>query len=227
MPNIIKGHPINSNRAKSYGNNYIEFYSLKNHSIIKCESELEFSGFMHFEFSPDVRRYTDHPGKSFEIDGSINSVKRIFDGLVTYKDGTQKLIEFKYQSDIDKKSGSERSLRQIEEQKRFCETIGIGYEMITDEFLYVFMGRHYINNCLFIVQRMVTVRYLIAKEQGRKILKMIENMDGHITLRDIKNQGVETENLFDGICYLLYTGQISADLGTEELSYDTEVTVNE
>ena len=60
MPNVIKGHPINSERSKNYGNNFIQFFSVKNKSTIICESELELSGFMCLESDPYVVFYTPH-----------------------------------------------------------------------------------------------------------------------------------------------------------------------
>lgn len=76
------------------------FPSIKNQRSMAFESLLEKWLFLSLEFDPSVKSYLEQPVKiEYEVSGKAYTYHP--DCLVEYNDGTKKLIEVKYTTDLD------------------------------------------------------------------------------------------------------------------------------
>lgn len=120
------------------------FASYKNKSQIAFESVLERDFYMILEFDDNVYTCKEQPLQiSYEY---FNGKNRRYtpDTLVTYKDGTQKVFEVKYQNEID---GNEELQKKLELLKNeFRATYNYEFEVFTDAMI----DKTYLDNLKFL-----------------------------------------------------------------------------
>lgn len=128
---------------KSYRSCVGYFKSYKNSQQLAFESILERDFFMLLEFDETVISYEEQP---FQIKYQLKETMTRYtpDVLVTYRDGTQKVFEVKYQNDINSDPALQHKLSvlkdAIQDQKKVC------FEVFTDEKV----DQAYLKNCVFL-----------------------------------------------------------------------------
>ncbi len=73
------------------------------------------------------------------------------------------------------------------------------------------------------VQRMKRLTPAVAKSQGNILYPKLFKYGNSVKIKKMIEDGENPETLFNGICALILSGKIGADLGKQEISYETEV----
>jgi len=150
----IKSHqdykPIKIPRNKKYGNNYWTSIGRKvEFRDVTLYSDLEFDHWLTVESDNNVDLYCEQP---LEITYVLNGKRHtsIFDMWILYKSGEEVFVEVKYESELNSTlKKHERTKRQIQAQKQWCEQNGFNYEVRTEK--NIRNGIHKIANLLKVV----------------------------------------------------------------------------
>jgi len=178
-------------KARTIKKSYISctgyFASYKNKTQIAFESTLERDFYMTLEFDENVIKYEEQPMRMYYkyLDG--NKRRYTPDTLVTYIDGTQKLFEVKYFSELENNDELQNKIKIL--KKYIRDTYNVEFCIFTDKniedsylynlkFLYKFVFIHpdinKINEIkkLIKIQRMLTVRELLDGITDNKYLQL-------------------------------------------------------
>lgn len=114
---------------KSYRSVTGKFASLKNGRSISFESSLERDLFLSLEFDSLVNTYEEQP---IVITGEVDGLHTKYtpDCLTTHIDGTQALIEVKYQTDLEK--ADDDLLRRLRLAKSYAEQHEMEFRVVTE-----------------------------------------------------------------------------------------------
>lgn len=124
--------PIKIKRSMRYGNNYWEVYSPKLKRNVRLFSDLEYDNWVQIETNPKIISFCEQPLKIQALhDGKIK--ESIFDMWVLYDNNLEEFQEVKYTSELNGLSNkSERSIKQIEVQKKWCKDNNYTYAVKTE-----------------------------------------------------------------------------------------------
>jgi len=123
-------------RGSKYGSNYwISEGPKVGMRQVTFYSDLEFDHWVYVETEPEVEKYCEqYPEISYVLNGELHS--SVFDMWIQFRDGSIKCCEIKYESELTIENPQyERTLRQTEAQRAYCEQNGIHYEIVTDKHL--------------------------------------------------------------------------------------------
>ena len=120
-------------RNDKFGCNYWEVFSPKLERIVRMFSDLEFDNYILTETNPKIQTFCEQPIKiKTLVDGK--EVISVIDMWIKYHSGKEVFIEVKYQSDINPANPkSQRSIRQIKAQKKWCEGNGFDHIVMTEK----------------------------------------------------------------------------------------------
>ncbi|QFR49791.1 heteromeric transposase endonuclease subunit TnsA [Sulfurimonas lithotrophica] len=160
---------------KSYISCVGYFKSYKNDRQQAFDSILEREWFLYFEFDKNVASYAEQP---YHMYYQLNGVKTRYtpDILVTYRDGSQKLFEVKYQDEIDSDEDLQHKLfilkNEVPKQKHHP------FDVLTD----VILDTIYMKNCAFLY------KYAFLQENQElsdKVETAINNYDTSISVNSL------------------------------------------
>jgi hypothetical protein len=125
--------PILNPGRSHFGSNYWEVFSSKLNRDVNLYSNLEYDHWVLVETNPYIINFCEQPLKiELEVEGKKHST--IFDMWVKWKDGKEEFIEIKYHSDLQHGNKRfEKTLKQLNLQKRWCEKENILYRVITEK----------------------------------------------------------------------------------------------
>lgn len=158
---------------KSYISCVGYFKSYKNNKQLAFESILERDFFTLLEFQQNVLSYEEQPLKiNYQLKAS--NTRYTPDVLVTYDDGSKKIFEVKYQSDIDSDPELRYKISVLKEE--IAKQISIPFETFTD----IQIDQIYFKNCVFLYKNA-----FIPKNDAitAKILQTLVNLSAPITVR--------------------------------------------
>lgn len=128
---------------KSYISCVGYFKSYKNNKQLAFESILERDFFMLLEFERAVVSFEEQPLKiNYQL--KTKNTRYTPDVLVTYKDGSQKIFEVKYQSDIDSDPKLQHKISVLKEE--IARQMSLALETFTDAQI----DQVYLKNCVFL-----------------------------------------------------------------------------
>lgn len=128
---------------KSYISCVGYFKSYKNNKQLAFDSILEREYFYYLEFNDEVISYEEQPFKMYyQLNGS--RTRYTPDILVTYKEGSKKLYEVKYQNDIDSDEELQYKLSILKDEVPAQKQMP--FEVLTD----LMLDDVYMKNCTFL-----------------------------------------------------------------------------
>jgi len=128
---------------KSYISCVGYFKSYKNNKQLAFESILERDFFTLLEFQNNVVAYEEQPLK-IQYKLKAKNTRYTPDVLVTYNDGSQKIFEVKYQSDIDSDPKLQHKISVLKEE--IARQMSLPLETFTDAQI----DQVYLKNCVFL-----------------------------------------------------------------------------
>lgn len=158
---------------KSYISCVGYFKSYKNNKQLAFESILERDFFTLLEFQQNVLSYEEQPLKiNYQLKAS--NTRYTPDVLVTYDDGSKKIFEVKYQSDIDSDPELQYKISVLKEE--IAKQMSIPFETFTD----IQIDKIYFKNCVFLYKNA-----FISENDAitAKILLTIANLSAPITVK--------------------------------------------
>jgi len=158
---------------KSYISCVGYFKSHKDNKQLAFESILERDFFMLLEFDKDVVSFEEQPLKiNYQL--KAKSTRYTPDVLVTYKDGSQKIFEVKYQSDIDSDPKLQHKISVLKEE--LTRQMSLPLETFTDAQI----DQIYFKNCVFLYKSAFISENKVI---STRILEAINKLSKPITIK--------------------------------------------
>lgn len=158
---------------KSYISCVGYFKSYKNNKQLAFESILERDFFMLLEFDRDVVSYEEQPLKiNYKL--KARNTRYTPDVLVTYQDGSKKVFEVKYQSDIDSDTKLQHKISVLKEE--IAQQISLPFETFTDSQI----DQIYLKNCVFLYKNAFISKNLTITN---KILENINKLSKSASIK--------------------------------------------
>ncbi len=158
---------------KSYISCVGYFKSYKNNNQVAFESILERDFFTILEFEDDVLSYEEQP---FRINYKLNGASTRYtpDVLVTYKNGSQKVFEVKYQNEIDSSEELQHKLSVLKDE--IFEQKSLSFEIFTD----INLNDKYLKTYTFLYR----YAFLIENnEMTNKVLEAIKKYSSPVVVK--------------------------------------------
>ncbi|MCM3625776.1 TnsA endonuclease N-terminal domain-containing protein [Paenibacillus glycanilyticus] len=212
--------PIVMPRSSRYGNNYWNSKGLKvGRREVILYSDLEYDHWLTVEANFNVETYCEQEKEiSYVFNGKVHT--SILDMYIRHSDGTELYVEVKYECELQPSHKNyERTRRQIEAQRIWCEQKGYLYEVRTEKTIRI--SRFYIENLTKIV---MSVTNLPKPASWAEILDHIS--ESKQTLGEIWKELMSTVNVqeLQTTCHwLFYEGRIGADICTKIWGNEMEV----
>lgn len=215
--------PIKMPRGSHYGADYWISPSYKLNRNVISYSLLEHAAFLEFEMNPAIKYFCEQPLQA-ELLVAGKMRKTVFDFYVVYIDGTEAMIECKYESELqneDKKSL--RTQEQISRQKEWCRINKFEYKIITDnELLNSFRNTNLIILAGYIIRHneILDIEPYFRSLQNLFYLNNVNKLPIKVL---IDNEIFPPNHIFNIISYLYYSGKITLNIDTRPLDNSTEV----
>jgi len=162
---------------KSYISCVGYFKSYKNNKQLAFDSILEREYFYYLEFDDEVISYEEQPFKMYyQMNGS--RTRYTPDILVTYKDGSQKLYEVKYQNDIDTDEELQHKLSILKDEVPAQKQMP--FETLTD----LMLDDVYMKNCTFLYKYAFLQK---NDELTTKVSNAINNQNAPTSIKSLLN----------------------------------------
>lgn len=199
-------NPIVTNISNKYGNNRWKTKSLKIDREVYLYSDLEYDNWLTVECNPSIINFCEQP---FIIKIPYNNTIRtsIPDMWILYDNGDEEIIEVKYSKDLIKNKVKE----QIEIQQIWATKNCIRHRIITER--EVRGNRLLLSNykSLLNILKNVEKKELVALDDYLDIIKAKERLEISEFSDLLK---VDNTIVLKNIAFLLYRGQINANLDT-------------
>jgi len=158
---------------KSYISCVGYFKSYKNNKQLAFESILERDFFTLLEFDKDVVAYEEQPLQiNYEL--KARNTRYTPDVLVTYKDGSKKIFEVKYQSDLDSDPKLQHKISILKEE--IARQMFLPFETFTDTQI----DQTYFKNCVFLYKNAFLPE---NKSITSKVLENINKLSEPISIK--------------------------------------------
>lgn len=218
--------PILIKRSSKYGNNYWESYSQKLNRNVRLFSDLEYDHWVLIETNPTVLTFCEQP---LEIEYFYNGdiAKSIPDMWVQYKDDSQCFIEIKYSKDLSSKSKNfERTNRQINIQRSYCNELGIKHNVCTEKEI---RSDGILLSNMKMLLPYIKNRVCPIDSDKKRVMDVIRFNGNKATIGMIHTSinDIESVRIRESIFYLLYQGIIFGNLDKIPYSKNTEVWFND
>lgn len=212
--------PINIKRSMRYGNNYWEVYSPKLNRNVRLFSDLEYDNWVYIETNPNVVLFCEQPLKIKVLhEGKIK--ESIFDMWVLYNNNVEEFQEVKYISELNGSSKkSERSIKQIELQKKWCRDNDYNYVIKTDA--EIRKNLTHLNNLKYIIGQ-VRNSNDIQKEDFNLILKHLSIYKSMSVQKMVSITNFNAGYILKIVSLLIYKGYCNILNPYINLSLETEV----
>lgn len=156
------------------------FASYKNKTQIAFESVLERDFYMMMEFDDNVIAYEEQPMTINYVYYDGKNRKYTPDTLVTYKDRMQKLIEVKYEDELNKDLELQKKLQLLAEYIR--KEKKINFEVYTDKFMdkQLLLNYKFLYNFVFIpddINKTETINHILNNTNGISVKALLEKLN--------------------------------------------------
>lgn len=169
---------------KSYISCVGYFKSYKNNKQLAFDSILERECFYYLEFDDEVISYEEQPFTMYyELNGS--RTRYTPDILVTYKDGSQKLYEVKYQNDIDSDEELQHKLSILKDEVPTQKQMP--FEVLTD----LILDDVYMKNCTFLYKYAFLQK---NDELATKVSNAINSQNAPLSIKLLLNSITTNQN---------------------------------
>jgi hypothetical protein len=217
---MFNKNPVKVARSKKYGSNFYVCFSLKLSREVNLYSNLEYANFLSVELNPIIVDYLEQPVKVQVENKDGETYQTTFDMEVVYENGIRELWEIKYSNELNENDEKyQRSKKQIEFQKLWCEQNNIKYKVRTEKD--ILKGPHHLNNMRFMYHSLCLTDPEYFDDNMEIILEKIKKKDC-ITIGELKKY-TNKENIFPLLIHMNIHKYISFDIFNNELCYETEV----
>lgn len=158
---------------KSYISCVGYFKSYKNNKQLAFESILERDFFTLLEFQNNVVAYEEQPLK-IQYKLKAKNTRYTPDVLVTYNDGSQKIFEVKYQSDIDSDPKLQHKISVLKEE--IARQMSLPLETFTDAQI----DQVYLKNCIFLYKNAFIPNNNVLTT---KVLESFNNLPSPVSIK--------------------------------------------
>jgi hypothetical protein len=158
---------------KSYISCVGYFKSYKNNKQLAFESILERDFFTLLEFQNSVVAYEEQPLK-IQYKLKAKNTRYTPDVLVTYNDGSQKIFEVKYQSDIDSDPKLQHKISVLKEE--IVRQMSLPLETFTDAQI----NQVYLKNCVFLYKNAFIPNNNVLTA---KVLESFNNLPSPVSIK--------------------------------------------
>ena len=158
---------------KSYISCVGYFKSYKNNKQLAFESILERDFFTLLEFQNNVVAYEEQPLK-IQYKLKAKNTRYTPDVLVTYNDGSQKIFEVKYQSDLDSDSKLQHKISVLKEE--IARQMSLPLETFTDAQI----DQVYLKNCIFLYKNAFIPNNNVLTT---KVLESFNNLPSPVSIK--------------------------------------------
>lgn len=200
-------------KKASHVHNIRKFMSLKNDTVVRTMSVLEFDFCFHLEYNPDVKSFISQP-ESLYYSFNGRRCRYTSDFLATDQNGKSSLIEVKHSKQINK---SDFRARFAEKKKTAAKCYGLDLHLITDKQI----RTNPILHNLKLLHRYSGLHTITEAEKA--VLKYIQRRQ-KVQLRDISEAigFSEHETMISSLCWLS-RGKIKTDLKCSQFGLDCYV----
>ncbi|MBG9453795.1 hypothetical protein ABE61_06795 [Lysinibacillus sphaericus] len=206
--------PLITSASKRYGNNRWESFSNKLKRNVYLFSDLEYQHWLQIETDPNIIDFCEQAIK-MEIIEDNKTQFSIIDMWVRYKNGKQFFIEIKYSKDLMKDSVK----KQINVQQLWCKANQASHLIKTENEIGLTPIK--LSNLKLLIRQVKNT--LEAKQENIDIVKKhIFEQPKSIQQIALETE-IETSELINIVCILVYNGFIKCDLDTKHLGKNTEV----
>ena len=158
---------------KSYISCVGYFKSYKKNKQLAFESILERDVFMLLEFDKNVVSYEEQPLKiNYQL--KARNTRYTPDVLVTYKNGSKKIFEVKYQSDLDSDPKLQHKISVLKEE--IARQMSLPFETFTDTQI----DQIYFKNCVFLYKNAFISE---NRTMTNKVLENINKLSKSVTIK--------------------------------------------
>lgn len=223
--NVIKGRaPLRASGAirsalakRGRGVGSISYvYSPKNDKDFVLSSDMELFHFLHLEGSSEVQSYDLDPERVIAYVAGRGYVASKPDAVVHLFSGGQRLVEVKYQVDLD---NDIRAGVQVAVQMQAAERIGAEWLAYTDKMAQA--EERLVHDWLQIVITLTQASPFLTKPLENRVLDVLESR-GQISLGEARALNIDHWSLvFSSIFRLCQKGQLTEDLSVNHLSGKT------
>ncbi len=158
---------------KSYISCVGYFKSYKNNKQLAFESILERDFFTLLEFQNNVVAYEEQPLK-IQYKLKAKNTRYTPDVLVTYNDGSQKIFEVKYQSDIDSDPKLQHKISVLKEE--IARQMSLPLETFTNAQI----DQVYLKNCIFLYKNAFIPNNNVLTT---KVLESFNNLPSPVSIK--------------------------------------------
>jgi hypothetical protein len=185
-------------------------------------SDLEYDHWILVEFNTTISSFCEQPRRVDGFDKNGESFESIFD--MWCRQGNEKgyYIEVKYHCELEPSNlrYSERSARQVENQRNWCELNGFRYEVQTDKEIY--KNRILLSNYKKMLPYIDDRKEVIETDQHR-ILSIIKSSTAIPVGIITEETGLSKQRVKDVIFRLIYNGILESDIDRNVLGSNTVV----
>lgn len=212
--------PIPIKRSSKFGNNYWESYSPKSKRNVQLFSDLEYDFWVLLETNPQVRAFCERPFEIEQIhEGKL--IKVMFDMWIEWENNTEQFVEIKYSNQSDT---SARAARNIIVQQQWCKVHKKDFVIKTEKDIrrnntllsnmktllpYITNRPHPVEMDLHQIKRQ------LSKEKGCSIAALNHQLN------------IDPTRIRESVCWLIYHGQLEANIDSELIGPSLEVWLND
>ncbi|MEQ6353185.1 TnsA endonuclease N-terminal domain-containing protein [Lysinibacillus sp. M3] len=206
--------PLITSASKRYGNNRWEAFSNKLKRNVYLFSDLEYHHWLQIETDPNIIDFCEQAIK-MEIIEDNKTQFSIIDMWVRYKNGNQFFIEIKYSKDLMKDSVK----KQINVQQLWCKANQASHLIKTEN--EIGLSPIKLSNLKLLIRQVKNT--LEARQENIDIVKKHIFEQPKSIQQIALETDIETSELINIVCNLVYNGFIKCDLDTKHLGKNTEV----
>jgi len=211
-------NPIIQNGSNKFGNNRWKSKSIKIQRDVFLYSDLEYDNWLLVECNPKVITFCEQP---FEIILPYKSKirKSIPDMWILYDNGNEEVIEVKYASELEKP----KVIEQIEIQQEWCKNNNVKHRVSTD--INIRNSKTLLSNYKFIIKMLKNNPKVNSNFQT--LLFNDLKVFSHIKLSEYSAyKEFSSKDILSSIAYLLFRGEILANLSDNHFGLNMEVSLN-
>ncbi|MEK3995011.1 TnsA endonuclease N-terminal domain-containing protein [Psychrobacillus sp. FSL K6-2365] len=211
-------NPIIHNGSNKFGNNRWKSNSIKIHRDVFLYSDLEYDNWLLVECNPKVITFCEQP---FEIILPYKSQirKSIPDMWILYDNGDEEIVEVKYASDLEKP----KVIEQIEIQQQWCKNKNLKHRVSTD--VNIRNSKTLLSNYKFIIKMLKNHRKVNSNFQTQLYNDLVVNSHIKLSEYSVYNE-FSSKDILNTIAFLLFHGDILADLSDNHFGLNMEVSLN-
>jgi len=220
---IVFPSPVWESPQSCYGNNRWITFSPKLKRNVILYSDLEYDHWVLVEATPSIKSFCEQP-RRVRVQLPSGPVTTIFDMWILWDTLQQEYREIKYQQELLNAPLESRINRQIQAQKKWCETDRVNHIVMTDKVIRA--NPIFLSNWKFILSNLACTQYVDLSSHIENVRSLLIK-SGNTTLRAIESSfpTVDRYLIRASIFTLIHRGHLKAPLDVLPLTASTQIDV--